>query len=97
MKISSNRENEFMLALVRKELKMAQFWMGLQWIGDRFYWSDSSYRAPGEPNGKAAEPCSFMWTGTANILPNRAAGYWNDEPCHLNPTFRNGIVCKRLP
>lgn len=70
MKINRARENEFVLTLVRKTLRMDQVRIGLQWIHDRFYWSDSSiaiftYWAPGEPNGKAAEPCSFMWTGIA--------------------------------
>lgn len=74
VKINSARENEFVLTLVRKTLRMDQVRIGLQWIHDRFYWSDSSipiftYWVPGEPNGKAAEPCSFMWTGSQRFSP----------------------------
>ena len=49
-------------------------------------------------DGKAREPCRQMWMdGHSYILPIRAAGYWNDIPCHVISILPNGIVCERLP
>ncbi|RMX46179.1 hypothetical protein pdam_00007827 [Pocillopora damicornis] len=87
VKITSARENEFVLALARKSAPTRkQVWIGLMWTANDFYWSDYSvpvYKAwaPNEPNGKSREPCSNMWTGHTSFMPIRANGYWNDLPC----------------
>lgn len=103
VKITSARENEYVLALARKELpQMKQVWIGLQWIENGIYWADYSALsytnwAPNEPNGGANEPCGHMWIGHATNLPGRASGFWNDIGCDANAGLPNGIVCKRLP
>ena len=102
VKITSERENEFVLALARKKVSSRRsVWIGLMWNSAAFYWSDYSvpaYKlwAPGEPNGKAREPCSNMWTGQTSMLPTRASGYWNDRPCGVLAHGHCGLVCKAL-
>ena len=103
VKINSADENEFVLNLVRKQApSLKQVWIGLNWYSNAFYWYDHSVPvytnwAPGEPNGKAAEPCGHMYTAQGKDLPHRASGYWNDIRCHLWADWPNGIVCERLP
>lgn len=98
VKITSQRENDFVLALVRKEApSMKDVWIGLRRNGDGWYWSDNSLPkytnwAPNEPNNKA-EICSQMWHGHTDHLPYTASGSWNDIFC----SRRHGVVCKRLP
>ena len=96
VKITSERENDFVLALVRKE-RMEDVWIGMKRIGDHWYWSDNSLPkytnwAPHEPNNKE-EKCSQMWNGHSVNLPNQASGKWNDIFCDR----KHGLVCKRLP
>ena len=103
MKINSPEENEFVLKLVRQQAKsIKQVWIGLRWDSTAFYWYDHSVPVytnwgPGEPNGKAREPCGHMYTAQEKPLPYRASGFWNDVPCHILARLPNGIVCKRLP
>jgi len=95
VKINSAEENEFVLALARKEASSkSNVWIGLKWNSGKnaFLWSDHSVPvyanwAPGEPNGKAAEPCGHIYTGFPGLT-----GYWNDISCGPR-----GFVCKRLP
>ena len=104
-KITSARENDFVLALARKHApSVKQVWIGLEWYsgGNFFVWSDKSLPgysnwAPREPNGLANEPCGHMFTGHTDHLPERGSGYWNDLPCGIHQTFPCGTVCKRLP
>ena len=102
VKITSARENEFVLALVRDKASASkQVWIGLTFIAGDFYWSDYSvpvYKAwaPNEPNGRSREPCGIMWTGHTTHLPNRASGYWNDRICGVHSLFPAGLVCKKL-
>lgn len=103
VKINSAEENEFVLQLVRqKASSLLRVWIGLEWITDRFYWSDLSIPvycnwAPGEPNGNGNEPCVNMWiAGNENSLPYRASGYWNDRLCSMRSEYPEGIVCKKL-
>ena len=99
-KINSREENNFVLDLANKYAPSAKkVWIGLKWEnGPRdYYWYDHSVPtfknwAPGEPNGKAKEPCVDMFVGRDNNLPQRASGYWNDERCD----FQLGTVCKKL-
>jgi len=103
VKINSVEENEFVLALARKAApSLKQVWIGLKWDSsvNRFLWSDHSVPvytnwAPGEPNGKANEPCGHMWTGHQGSL-NRATGYWNDLICGVHQDLPCGLVCKKL-
>ena len=104
VKINSAEENEFVLNLATKKApSLKQFWIGLKWYSHDFYWYDHSalvYKnwAPHEPNGKAGEPCGQIWMdGHLSLLPLRAAGYWNDIPCHVISSLPNGIICERLP
>jgi len=104
VKINSAEENEFVLNLVKKDApSLKQVWIGLRWYSNNFYWYDTSvvgYKnwAPGEPSGKANEPCGHMYIGEYfKSLPGRAAGSWNDVGCQANPIWPNGIVCERLP
>ena len=103
VKINSADENEFVLSLVRQQApSVKQVWLGLQWDSTAFYWADHSvpvYKnwAPGEPNGKAKEPCAQMYTNRETQLPVRASGYWNDIPCGVDYLHPIGTVCKRLP
>ena len=100
MKINSDEENEFVLNLVYKHAPSTkQVWIGLKWDAhlSKFVWADEALPKytnwhGREPNGKASEPCSNMWTGHAG----GSSGYWNDRPC-LNRVFPCGLVCKRLP
>ena len=100
MKINSDEENEFVLNLVYKHApSMKQVWIGLKWdaLISKFIWADNALPKytnwnGGEPNGKASEPCSNMWTGK----DHGANGYWNDLVC-LNRAYPCGLVCKRLP
>ncbi|XP_022808226.1 snaclec B6-like, partial [Stylophora pistillata] len=102
VKITSARENEFVLALARRFAPTRkQVWIGLMWTAYNFYWSDYSFPvykawAPKEPNGKSREPCSNMWTGHTSHLPFRANGYRNDRICATHPHALCGLVCKRL-
>ena len=103
VKITSQEENDFVVALVRQKTpSIQQVWIGLQYVSSAFYWSDNSVPtytnwAPNEPNGNANEPCGHMWTKRDDHLPARAPGYWNDIPCNKQANFPNGIVCKKLP
>ena len=104
VKINGPEENEFVLKLVRKKApSLKQVWIGLNWYSTKFYWTDHSVPvysnwAPGEPNGRAREPCAHMYTAQpVGQLPGRASGYWNDVPCHVLTGWPNGIVCKKLP
>ena len=104
VKIESAKENQFVLELVREKApSLKQVWIGLEWHRNAFYWSDLSVPgynnwAPGEPNGKASEPCGHMYVGGyPNELPGRASGYWNDIGCAGRSDYPNGIVCMKLP
>ena len=100
VKINSQEENNFVLDLVNKHApSAATVWIGLKWESSPkdFYWYDHSVPtfknwAPGEPNGKANEPCAEIFVGRDANLPQRASGYWNDVGCHV----QLGAVCKRL-
>ena len=103
-KITSERENEFVLALARKEApSVPRIWIGLTGTADDFYWSDYSVPvytnwAPSEPNGNGNERCSNMWTGFSSPVPLRASGYWNDRNCLADANQPGpGFVCKALP
>ena len=98
VKITSDRENDFVLALAREEQPPPKdVWIGMRRKGGHFYWSDNSLPkytnwAPHEPNNHAEE-CSQMWTSHSDNLPNKASGTWNDIFCDR----KHGLVCKRLP
>ncbi|XP_074623302.1 snaclec agkisacutacin subunit A-like [Acropora palmata] len=104
VKITSQDENDFVLALAREKApSVKQVWIGLQYeSGPKdFYWSDGSFPtyknwAPNEPNGKSREPCGHMWTGQTPVISVRASGYWNDLPCSIKKDLPNGLVCKKL-
>ena len=97
MKITSAKENEFVLALAGKFAPtVGKFWIGLKWNSKEynFFWSDQSLPTytnwgQGEPNGHGREPCGIMW-----ILGNHA-GKWNDRKCLELVTHPAGSVCKR--
>lgn len=99
-KINSQEENNFVLDLAHRHAPSAErVWIGLKWESrpKDFYWYDHSFPtfknwAPGEPNGKAKEPCVLMYVGKYNQLPQWAAGYWNDINCEE----KIAAVCKRL-
>ena len=103
-KITDARENDFVLALARKNApSVKQVWIGLQWVSNvnYFMWSDYSSLvytnwAPNEPNGNDKEPCGHMWTRQTEIIPNQAAWFWNDLLC-TSTRYRCGVVCKRVP
>lgn len=100
-KINSQEENNFVLDLANKHASSAkQVWIGLKWKNDpkNYYWYDNSVPtftnwAPGEPSGKVKEPCVLMLIGQYDMLPVRAAGYWNDVLCDA-PHIP--AVCKKL-
>lgn len=104
VKITSQSENDFVLALAREKApSLKQVWIGLQFESSAkdFYWSDGSFPvyknwAPGEPSGNAREPCGHMWTGQTPVRRIRASGSWNDLRCSINRRFPNGLVCKKL-
>jgi len=99
VKITSAEENDFVLALARKDAALQdKVWIGLEWssaVG--YFWSDLSIPVytnwgPNRPDGN--ETCVVMWT---NLQPIWASGYWNDRPCEIVPNYLAGYVCKRLP
>ena len=108
VKITSQQENDFVLALARRDAPaVEQVWIGLMWHarGANFWWSDLSvpvYKnwAPHEPNGNANEPCGMMFTGKAtDQRPETASGYWNDLKCSVEEAYQHwacGFVCKKL-
>jgi len=104
VKITSRSENDFVLALAREKApSVKQVWIGLKYESGAkdFYWSDGSFPvyknwAPGEPSGKAREPCGHMWTGQTPVSRIRASGSWNDLPCSIIQHLPNGLVCKKL-
>ena len=104
VKITSQSENDFVLALAREKAPSAkQVWIGLQYESGLkdFYWSDGSFPvyknwAPGEPNEKLREPCAHMWTGQKPLIRVRASGYWNDLHRSIINKLPNGLVCKKL-
>ena len=104
VKITSQDENDFVLALAREKApSVKQVWIGLQYESGpkEFYWSDGSFPtyknwAPNEPNGKSREPCGHMWTGQTPVIRARASGSWNDLPCSIKKDLPNGLVCKKL-
>ena len=108
VKITSQQENDFVLALARRDAPaVEQVWIGLMWHarGANFWWSDLSvpvYKnwAPHEPNGNANEPCGMMFTGKASDQrPETASGYWNDLKCSVEEAYQHwacGFVCKKL-
>ena len=100
-KINSKEENDFVLAVAKRHAPSTKsVWIGLKWQSSakNFYWYDNSVAAftnwaPGEPSGKAKEPCVVMLTGQYDLLPIGLAGYWNDlsyDAPHLP------AMCKRL-
>ena len=107
-KITSQQENDFVLALARRDAPgVEQVWIGLLWHsrGADFWWSDLSvpvYRnwAPHEPNGHSNEPCGMMFTGKiTDQRPETASGYWNDLKCSRDQAYHHwacGFVCKKL-
>jgi len=104
VKITSQDENDFVLALAREKApSVKQVWIGLQYeSGPKdFYWSDGSFPtyknwAPNEPNGKSREPCGSMWTRRTPVSRIKASGSWNDAPCSIISGSQNGLVCKKL-
>ena len=98
VKITSAEENDFVLALARKDAAVrARVWIGIEWSSSAngYFWSDFSapvYTNWGQLHGN--ENCVVMWT---NVSPLYASGYWNDRPCEILPNYLAGIVCKRLP
>ena len=104
VKITSQDENDFVLALAREKApSVKQVWIGLQYeSGPKdFYWSDGSFPtyknwAPGEPNGNAGEQCGHMYTGGPSVYRHTSSGYWNDAPCSHNRYYPKGLVCKKL-
>ena len=104
VKITSQDENDFVLALAREKApSVKQVWIGLQYeTGPKdFYWSDGSFPtyknwAPREPNGNSSEPCGSMWTRQTPVIRIRPSGSWNDTPCSISNVLPNGLVCKKL-
>ena len=108
VKITSQEENDFVLALARRDApSVEQVWIGFFWHTKSadFWWSDLSvpvYKnwAPHEPNGNASEPCGMMLTGKkTDQRPETASGYWNDLKCSKDQAYQNwecGFVCKKL-
>ncbi|XP_074613955.1 snaclec coagulation factor IX-binding protein subunit A-like [Acropora palmata] len=104
VKITSQAENDFVLALAREKApSVKQVWIGLRYQRSvrAFYWSDNSVLtynnwAPHEPSGNGNEQCGHMWTGRTTRFPARASGYWNDISCATKKVFPNGLVCKKL-
>ena len=102
VKITSQRENDFVLSLARKEASsLKEVWIGLKRNGGDWYWSDYSLPkyanwAPKEPSN-SAEECAHMYTGHSQHLPYKASGSWNDLFCNGLEGFSNGLVCKQLP
>ncbi|XP_067053754.1 lithostathine-1-like [Acropora muricata] len=100
-KINSKEENNFVLDVAKRHAPSAKkVWIGMKWVNSarNYYWYDNSVPtftnwAPGEPNGKVKEPCVAMYIGQYELLPVKAAGYWNDEVCDA-PHI--AAVCKRL-
>ena len=100
VKITSAEENDFVLALARKDAaERGRVWIGLEWSSTAggYFWSDLS--APVYTNWDAnvatgTSLCAVMWT---NVDPIYASGYWNDRSCANLPHYLAGIVCKRLP
>lgn len=99
VKIENERENEFVLALARKEAppSVKSVWIGLKRNGGHWYWSDNSLPkyfnwAPNEPSN-SEEKCTNMYIRYSDGLPNKASGSWNDLFC----SELKGLVCKRLP
>ena len=101
-KITSAEENDFVLALARRDaIAQGRVWIGLEWSStvEGFLWSDMSTPVytnwgPNRPDGNASKPCSVMWT---NRDPQFPSGYWNDRGCGNTSSWSSGIVCKRLP
>ena len=99
-KINSQQENNFVLDLVHRHAPLAtRVWIGLKWENSPkdFYWYDHSFPtfkswAPGQPSGKASEPCVEMFVGQKAQLPQGASGYWNDVRCNV----KLATVCKKL-
>ena len=104
VKITSQDENDFVLALAREKApSVKQVWIGLQYeTGPKdFYWSDGSFPtyknwAPREPNGNSSEPCGSMWTRQTPVIRIRPSGSWNDAPCSIINGYPMGLVCKKL-
>lgn len=102
VKITSAKENDFVLALARKDATARNLiWIGLEYssTAEDFFWSDYSFPvytnwAPGRPDENVTDQCVAMWT---NLSPLSASGYWNDRPCEIVPSYLSGTVCKRLP
>lgn len=93
VKITSQAENDFVLALAREKApSVKQVWIGLRYQRSvrAFYWF------PHEPSGNGNEQCGHMWTGRTTRFPARASGYWNDISCATKKVFPNGLVCKKL-
>ena len=102
VKITSERENDFVLALARQRASsVKEIWIGLRRNAGGFYWTDNSFSkytnwAPKEPNNDQ-EQCVHMWTGHSDDLPYKASGTWNDLFCSGAANFQLGLVCKLLP
>ena len=102
VKITSEEENDFVLALARRDATTRGLvWIGLLWssTSEDFFWSDLSepvYKnwAENRPRNRDDLPCSVMRTNVDTQYPS---GHWNDRECEINQNFQCGIVCKRLP
>lgn len=97
VKIENERENEFVLALARKEAppSVKSVWIGLKRNGGHWYWSDNSLPkyfnwAPNEPsNGK-------MQQHTHLVLRWPSQKGFRVVKSHLFCPGVASVVCKRL-
>ena len=101
VKITTAAENQFILNLILKQVKVMVYgaWLGLhRKANTKFYWTDdtllSGYSAwmTGEPNNPSGEKCGQM------VASGSAKGKWNDWPCKVDKTHINVapvILCQR--
>ena len=104
VKITSQAENDFVLALAReKKPSVTQVWIGLQYQRSvrAFSWSDNSvltynnWAHINEPSGNGNEQCGHMWTGRTEHFPAERQDIGTTFLVEQT-VFPNGLVCKKL-
>ena len=106
VKIGSNQENDFVLALVRKtDSSLDEYWIGLKWDSSvsKYFWRDDSLMVysnwiPSEPpSDKNRYPCIVAATkNLSNTSWREVSGGWSGRECGLLQNIKTGFVCEKV-
>uniref|UniRef100_A0A914DLJ8 C-type lectin domain-containing protein n=1 Tax=Acrobeloides nanus TaxID=290746 RepID=A0A914DLJ8_9BILA len=98
--VHSNYENDFLVALVDSTYPNNDIFIGLEYNGNNWYWSDGTqvdYTNWGsnQPNDESSYPCTILRGLTVTCNGNQ--GLWQNQDCTTTDSEcanRVGGVCK---